>query len=248
MPQPTSPKSNPKPLPPWEKVLAAGARLQEILPGAVLVGGTSASLHARHPLSRDADHVLKNLKTDFDKVLAQLESVAGWQTTRINRPVLILGSLDGIETGIRQLIRTAPLETTTLTVKDRQIRIPTSAEILRIKGVLILKRNATRDYLDFAALADHLGPAKTISALKSLDKLYPQPNKASTLQQLQIQLADPQPFDLEETNLKEYKNLVPPWTNWSKVKDMCAKAAIAITEKLARTNPPKKSGSNSPSL
>jgi hypothetical protein len=108
MPQPTSPKSNPKPLPPWEKVLAAGARLQEILPGAVLVGGTSASLHARHPLSRDADHVLKNLNTNFDKVLAQLESVAGWQTTRINRPVLILGSLDGTETGIRQLIRTAP--------------------------------------------------------------------------------------------------------------------------------------------
>jgi hypothetical protein len=86
-----------------------------------------------------------------------------------------------------------PLETTTLTVKDRKIRIPTSAEILRIKGVLILKRNATRDCLDFAALADHLGPAKTISALKALDKLYPQPNKASTLQQLQIQLADPSP-------------------------------------------------------
>jgi hypothetical protein len=101
-----------------------------------------------------------------------------------------------------------PLETTTLTVKDRKIRIPTSAEILRIKGVLILKRNATRDYLDFAALANHLGPTKTISALKPLDNLYPQPNKASTLQQLQIQLADPQPFDLEETNLKEYKNLV----------------------------------------
>jgi hypothetical protein len=152
------------------------------------------------------------------------------------RPVLILRSLDGIETGIRQLIRTAPLETTTLTVKDRQIRIPTSAEILRIKGVLILKR----DYLDFAALADHLGPAKTISALKPLDKLYPQPNKASTLQQLQIQLADPQPFDLEETNLKEYKNLVPPWTNWSKVKDMCAKAAIAITEKVSANQSAKK--------
>jgi hypothetical protein len=61
-------------------------------------------------------------------------------------------------------------------------------------------------------------------------------------------LADLQPFDLEETNLKEYKNLVPPLTNWSKVKDMCAKAAIAITEKLARAKPPKKPGSHPPSL
>ena len=30
---------------------------------------------------------------------------------RISAPVLILGSLDGIETGVRQLIREAPLET-----------------------------------------------------------------------------------------------------------------------------------------
>jgi hypothetical protein len=230
------------------KILAAAARLQEILPGAVLVGGTSASLHTRHRLSRDADRVLKNLKTDFDKVLALLESVGGWTTTRINRPVLILGSLDGIETGIRQLIRTAPLETTTLTVKDRQIRIPTSAEILRIKGVLILKRNATRDYLDFAALADHLGPTKTISALKPLDKLYPQPNKASTLQQLQIQLADPPALRSGRNESQRIQKPGPALDKLVKVKDMCAKAAIAITEKLARTNPPKKSGSNSPSL
>ncbi len=35
----------------------------------------------------------------------------GWQTARVARPVQILGSLDGIETGIRQLRRNAPLET-----------------------------------------------------------------------------------------------------------------------------------------
>ena len=43
--------------------------------------------------------------------LAQLESIAGWTTARINRPVQILGRLDGIESSVRQLIRTAPLET-----------------------------------------------------------------------------------------------------------------------------------------
>ena len=64
------------PLPDWERVLSAAARLQEILPGAVLVGGTAAALHARHRMSRDADHVLGDLRPRFDEVLAQLESVA----------------------------------------------------------------------------------------------------------------------------------------------------------------------------
>jgi hypothetical protein len=206
-------------------VLEAGAKLQAILPSAILVGGSSAAIHARHRRSLDADQ---------DRVLAHLESVAGWKTARIKRSVLILGSLDGIETGIRQLVRTAPLETTALNINNRPIQLPTSAEILRIKSVLILKRNATRDYLDFAALAYLLGLGETVSALKSLDKLYPQQSGESTLQ-LQIQLAEPMPYDLEETNLKEYKNLVEPWTSWPTVKEMCAKAAIAITKHLAAT-------------
>jgi hypothetical protein len=42
------------------------------------------------------------------QVLAQLESVAGWQTARVQRPIQILGSLDGILTGMRQLIRSKP--------------------------------------------------------------------------------------------------------------------------------------------
>ncbi len=69
------------------------------------------------------------------------------------RPVQTLGSQDGIQTGVRQLIRTEPLETTTVDVEGAALTIPTEAEILRIKGVLILRRNATRDYLDFVALA-----------------------------------------------------------------------------------------------
>lgn len=73
--------------------------------------------------------------------------------------------------GVRQLIRTEPLETTTLDVAGATLTIPTEAEILRIKGVLILKRNATRDYLDFVALATHLGAEATGEALRSFDRL-----------------------------------------------------------------------------
>lgn len=37
--------------------------------------------------------------------------MAGWKTARVQRPVQILGSLDGIEIEVRQLIREEPLET-----------------------------------------------------------------------------------------------------------------------------------------
>jgi hypothetical protein len=93
------------PLPDWELLLSSTARLQRILPDAVLVGGTAAAIHAGHRSSYDADHVLVDLNERFDEVLAQLESVAGWKTALVRRPVQILGNLDGIETGVRQLIR-----------------------------------------------------------------------------------------------------------------------------------------------
>lgn len=218
--------------PDWERVLASAARLQCILPGAVLVGGSASALYAEHRLSVDADHVLTDLRERFDQALAELESVAGWKTARVTRPVQILGSLDGIETGVRQLIREEPLETTSIEYLGQELTVPTEAEILRIKGVLILKRNATRDYLDFVALAEHMGAEKMVEALRPFDRLYPQPNDESALQQLQIQLAEPLPYDLEELNLAEYKNLDPRWRDWDAVKAACADYAILIFDRI----------------
>ena len=102
--------------PEWEHVLSAAAHLQVVLPGATLVGGTAAAVYAGHRVSYDADHVLADLRDRFDEVLAQLESIAGWRTARVKRPVLILGNLDGVETGVRQLIRDQPLDTVDVVV------------------------------------------------------------------------------------------------------------------------------------
>jgi hypothetical protein len=219
-------------LPDWERVLASAAHLQRILPDAVLVGGSASAVYAAHRLSTDADHVLTDLRQRFDRVLAELESVAGWKTARVTRPVQILGSLDGIETGVRQLIRDEPLETVQIEYLGQKITVPTEAEMLRIKGVLILKRNATRDYLDFVALADHMGAEKVVEGLRPFDRLYPQPNQESALHQLQIQLAQPLPYDLEEHNLDEYKNLDPRWHDWQAVKARCADYAILIFDEI----------------
>jgi len=219
-------------LPKWERLLSSAARLQTILPSAVLVGGSAAALHVRHRFSRDADHVLVDLDKRFDAILAELESVAGWKTARVRRPVMILGSLDGIETGVRQLIRDLPLETVRIQCEGQELTVPTMAEILRIKGVLILKRNATRDYLDFVALADAMKEAAVIEALQRFDDIYPQPNNQSALQQLQIQLVKPLPYDLDATQLSEYKDLVSKWQNWANVEAVAARVSELLLECL----------------
>ncbi|MGB8262015.1 MAG: nucleotidyl transferase AbiEii/AbiGii toxin family protein [Terracidiphilus sp.] len=226
-------------LPEWEQVLASAAHLQRLLPGAVLVGGTAAAIYAGHRFSADADHVLTGLRGRFEQVLAELESVAGWKTARIRPPVQILGSLDGIETGVRQLIREEPLETSEIERFGQRLTIPTLAEMLRIKAVLILKRNATRDYLDFAALFDRTGDDAAIAALRSFDRLYPQPNGESALQQLQVQLAAPLPYDLDEVNLAEYKQLAPEWRNWTAVQAACVHSAILIFDRIAGCEDPQ---------
>ena len=219
-------------LPEWDQLLSAAAHLQEILPDATLVGGTAVAIFAQHRLSRDADHVLPDLRHKFNEVLEELEAVAGWRTARVKRPVLILGSLDGIETGVRQMIREQPLQTQEVTISGVRLVVPTEEELLRIKAVLILRRNTTRDYLDFAALSERIGPARVKEALASLDQLYPQPSGESALQQLEVQLANPMPYDLENTDLKEYRRLDPKWHDWNRVKEICATIAVDLFKRL----------------
>ncbi|MEO8713437.1 MAG: hypothetical protein ABI369_00335 [Acetobacteraceae bacterium] len=211
-------------------MLASLCRLQTVLPEAVLVGGTASALYAGHRFSFGHDHVLPDLRERFDTVLAELEAVAGWETARINRPVLILGSLDGVETGVRQLRRARPLETTMMRVGDHDVTLPTLPETLRIKAFLCLERNATRDYLDFAALASHMGIGAAGEALWRMDELYPQRNGDTwaVRTQLVMQLAAPAPHDLDGVDLGEYKGVRPPFDRWSHVADVCGKVSDGL--------------------
>jgi len=72
--------------------------------------------------------------------------------------------------------------------------------MLRTKGWIIISRNATRDYIDFAALAKHIGMEGTIDALKDFNSYYSdliRGKKALPLVQLVRQLAEPKPGDLD---------------------------------------------------
>ena len=201
--------------PDWEKLLAAERHLQHLIPGATLVGGTAAAIHAEHRISMDGDHVLDDLRDRFDEVLATLESVSGWKTGRIQRPVIILGQLDGILTGIRQLRRTAPLETEIVS----GLRVPTLAEMARIKAWLLVTRNTVRDYLDTVVLFERLGEEGMKGALRAFDAIYQQPTGASPLAELVERLAAANPGDRAEINLNNYRGLRPPWNNWHHVVD-----------------------------
>lgn len=224
-------------LPDWDRVLTAVARLPRQLPDAVLVGGMAAAIHAGHRRSYDADHVLVDSKMKFDKVLAQLESVAGRQTALVCRPVRILGSLEGIETGVRQLIRSQPLDTVELDHAGNRIVVPTLAEILRIKAVLILKRNATRDYLDFAALALRMGKDEVVDAMRTFDELYPQSSGQSAIQQLLVQLSNALPYDSDELGTEIYRGLEPQLGNWDHVRKWCSEVSLVIFEGLCEPAP-----------
>ena len=69
-------------------------------------------------------------------------------------------------------------------------------------------------------------------ALQSFDKLYRQNSEESPLQQLQVQLASAMPYDLEATELSEYKNLDPRWHDWNVVKAECANLSTMIFDRV----------------
>ena len=222
----------------WEQVLAAAARLQRLLPDATLVGGTAAAAHAAHRISFDDDHVLTDLRERFDEILDHLERSDGWLTARVNRPVLILGSLDGVETGIRQLIRIRPLEVEEISTPAGRLRVPTLEEMVRVKAWLVLRRNATRDYLDTVALADRLGVDAAARVALGLDAFYEDQVGAGGRRiatQLAKQLAGPAPYDLSDVDLPTYRSLAPRWQAWANVEAACAEIAHRMLDALAKS-------------
>ncbi len=216
-----------------EDVLASAARLQKIVPNAILVGGTAAALHCGHRLSFDHDHVIADLADRFDTILEHLEALDEWSTARVTPGKIILGSLGGIESGIRQLRRQRPLELEVHDIAGDALRVPTIAETLRVKAWLALTRNQVRDYVDIVALSDRLGPAEAARVLIRLDDyyadLYEGDDRAAT--QLVRQLADPAPRDHRViAELSRYKQLDPRWHKWSAVTAALADVAQQMLE------------------
>jgi RND superfamily putative drug exporter len=120
--------------------------------------------------------------------------------------------------------RRSPVETTNvqLPTGDR-LQIPTGAETLRLKGYLIMFRNSSRDYTEFAELANTMEPETAGGILAGIDQYYcGQPAKRQWIAtQLVRRLADPHPSDLDGSDDEP---------GWGQVKQRCLTVAVAMLE------------------
>jgi len=216
-------------------VLVSAARLQEVVPDAVLVGGSAAALHAGHRYSFDHGHVLADLSQRYATVLEAVEATEGWATSvRASKPPMtIMGSLGGIEAGLRQMRRTRALETCEVDLGEGLVVVaPTAEETLRVKAYLVVQRNAVRDYLDVAALAEHLGSDVATEVLRDIDAYYDDRSAEgdSVLTSLTLALADPAPRDPAVTKeLPRYRGLDSRWHDWNTVRSACGELALRLS-------------------
>ncbi len=144
---------------------------------------------------------------------------------------MVLGNIKGIAAGLRNQRRSGPLETIEMSVQGgRRLRLPTIEETLRIKAFLIIDRNATRDYLDVAALSHHIGQEKSVAALERMQGLYSEfmGENGDVLTSLVVKLTVPDPYDLTDIDLSEYKGIVAPWNSWRAVQEQCAALAATL--------------------
>jgi hypothetical protein len=197
-----------------------------------MVGGAAAILYADHRESRDHDHVVADLADRFEMVLEAVEEDEGWATNQVTPGKVILGNLDGIEAGVRQMIRRVPLEVATVTVPSGgEVTVPTADETLRIKAFLVVRRNQARDYLDLAALSEQIGIDHAADVLARIDDYYADQHGEGdgVASQLVRQLSDPQPADRSVIDqLSSYRRLRRRWSDWSAVAEVLGDVAARM--------------------
>jgi RND superfamily putative drug exporter len=125
--------------------------------------------------------------------------------------------------------RRSPVETThvQLPTGDR-LQIPTGAETLRLKGYLIMCRNSSRDYAEFAELVDAMEAETAAVVLVGMDRYYccQSPKRQWIATQLVRRLADPHPSDLDDDRWPEPDTK----TDWEEVRQRCLSVAVAMLE------------------
>jgi RND superfamily putative drug exporter len=142
-------------------------------------------------------------------------------------------ALDALETEAEtdhpRFERRSPVETThvQLPTGDR-LQIPTGAETLRLKGYLIMSRNSSRDYAEFAELVDTMDAETAAVVLAGMDRYYSgqSPRRQWIASQLVRRLADPHPSDLDNDGWPESDTKA----DWEGVKQRCLSVAVAMLE------------------
>jgi len=125
--------------------------------------------------------------------------------------------------------RRSPVEIThvQLPTGDR-LQIPTGAETLRLMGYLIMSRNSSRDYAEFAELVDTMEAETAALVLAGMDRYYSgqSPRRQWIATQLVRRLADPHPSDLDDDSWPGPDGKA----DWEEVRQRCLSVAVAMLE------------------
>jgi hypothetical protein len=211
-----------------EDLINISIRTQKLIEGAIPTGGLVASFYAKHRSSYDADHLLLKMTEEVDEIIHQLSSQKDWKP-KFTKDVCILGKLDGIEIGLRQMFRKKPIKTQIIKTQNGNWIIPTIEEITSFKAILTSKRNNVRDYLDFAALAETIGNFDSVmQILLNLNEGYQEDWTLAVAKSL----SDPYPVDLDSVDLSNYKNLDKKWQNWNSIVKICQHYGTVLTQSL----------------
>jgi RND superfamily putative drug exporter len=108
------------------------------------------------------------------------------------------------------------------------LQIPTGAETLRLQSYLIMCRNSTRDYAEFADLVEAMETRTAALVLAGMDRYYcgQGSRKQWVATQLVRRLADPQPSDEHDTRMSGPE----AEADWAKVRERCLSVAVAMLE------------------
>lgn len=216
----------------WERVLRSAARVQERVPGAVVCDHTATAMHARHHIPAEVIHCIDTREHHIDAIRTTLEIDREWTTALVQSSKILIGSQNGVQTSIHSFRHSAPMDTEVRVGTFGSIRLSTAEDTLRMQTHMALKRNTMRDYLDVAAMWDHLGDERGAKAFRHYDGLYSTGTDESTLKRVMTQLANPQPNDLDRVDLTTYPNLDPKWQEWSTIAAICRQAAYTIFDAI----------------
>lgn len=215
-------------------VVKAGVKANRAVEGSVALGGTICSLFAHHRESSDIDFVLSDLSQRFNKIRDDLLELPEWKEAFVRIPVLILGSLDGVEIGYRQMRRTMPIETQLINTPDGELVVPTVPELIRTKAFLTYNRNYTRDFFDFAELSCLYETEEVVEILKNLDEIFRWEKQPTVILEVIKNLLSPNPHDLydEKHGFDQFRFLDPKLKTWEQVAQRCQDIGQALAIRI----------------
>jgi RND superfamily putative drug exporter len=214
-------------------VVKSAAKLKNLAPDSITVADPLAlgiCLEAAglsgHTNGRVYRNGMSNGSTKTAPATLRVHPVTMWR----GRLSVALDALETEAEAERALVeRRSPMETTNvqLPTGDR-LQIPTGAETLRLKSYLIMCRNTTRDYAEFAELVDSMETHTAAVVLGSMDRYYcgEHPRKQWVATQLVRRLADPQPYDEHDARMSG----PDAEADWARVRERCLSVAVAMLE------------------